>query len=422
MLPPRLFVQMNRLLGICFVVLFSFNSVKAQTVFWTETFDGTACAATSSCDPSMIAWTTTGTGSQGSSANKFYVSCQENGNAVGMCGSACAGDQSLHLGNVSTSAAAGFFCPTGDCGASYDASGATEVTNKRVQSPTIDCTGKSTITIGFNYFENGDLTLDDATLWYFNGTVWAQIDPLAKTLFGACAPQGKWTAFSLLLPASANNNASIKIGFRWVNNDDGIGSDPSFAVDDVTLSYLTVLPIELISFKGFNQGSTNKLVWTTASEQNNDFFTIEQSADAIKFFPISIVKGAGNSSHLINYEGIDNSPLSEISYYRLKQTDFNGEYNYSAVIFIDNEKSEFEIVNLYNSIEEGVLEATMNCSGDCNINIELFDITGKKVFSSNIKSLGYDTEIIIPTSTLNQGIYLFKAFNGNKIISKKIKL
>ena len=217
--------------------LFSFNA-KAQ-VFWTEAFQNScvggslACLASTYTGPNGT-WTLNPTGTNDPEANKWFISGAECGNAAGACGSTCgATDPSLHVG-----ADDGFAL---DPGAAYDAGGLCGVlfcvtTDMRVESPTINCTGQTTITLAFNYMENGDLTIDDATLWYFNGTVWAQIDPLAKTLFGACSPQGRWTAFSILLPASANNNPLVKIGFRWVNNDDGLGTDPSFAVDDITLS------------------------------------------------------------------------------------------------------------------------------------------------------------------------------------------
>lgn len=203
-------------------------------VFYTETFDGTVCAAGSGCDPSLVSWTTTNTGANGATANKWYVSDTESGMAAGQCGTAGMNDQSLHVGNVPGSTFS-LICPTGDCGAAYDASSAAEITDKRCESPVINCTGQSGITLAFNYIENGQGTLDDATLWYFDGATWAQIDPLAKTV-NNCGGQGRWTAFSIALPASANNNPGVRIGFRWVNNGDGMGSDPSFAVDDITLS------------------------------------------------------------------------------------------------------------------------------------------------------------------------------------------
>ncbi len=215
------------------MLFFAFTNASSQ-VFYTETFDGAVCGTTSGCDQSLVAWTLTNTGVNGANANKFYVSCTENGNAAGACGSGCGSDQSLHVGNVSTSSAAFIFCPTGDCGAAYDDSGAGERTDKRAESPTINCSGQTNITIAFNYIENGEALDDDASLWYFDGSTWAQINALAKT--SLCGGQGLWTAFSMMLPASANNNPSVKIGFRWKNDGDGNASDPSFAVDDITLS------------------------------------------------------------------------------------------------------------------------------------------------------------------------------------------
>src|SRR3989344_6837511 len=215
--------------------LFSFDA-KAQ-VFWTEAFQNSCasgCFANTYVGPNG-AWTLTSTGFNDTEANKWFVSGAECGNAAGVCGSGCGTvDPSLHIGSDD-----GFF-PT-DMGASYNAGGFCcsffcVATDTRSESPTINCTPYSSITLSFNYIENGDGIIDDATLWYFDGATWAPLDPLAKTLFGSCSPQGLWTAFSISIPASANGNPNVKIGFRWVNNDDGVGTDPSFAVDDITLS------------------------------------------------------------------------------------------------------------------------------------------------------------------------------------------
>jgi gliding motility-associated-like protein len=109
------------------------------------------------------------------------------------------------------------------------------MTNRRTESPTIDCSARTNITLHFNYIENGQGVTDNATLMYYDGSVWSTLDDMPKTLTG-CGGQGLWTSRSVSLPASANNNPSVKIAFRWVNNDDGVGTDPSFAVDDITLT------------------------------------------------------------------------------------------------------------------------------------------------------------------------------------------
>ncbi len=217
---------------------------SSVSVFWTENF-GVGCSQNqiaNGFNPSVNgAWTVTNTGVNNPAANQWYISATESGMGVGNCGDGCLGtgttNRTLHVANVSTSPAAFIFCPTGDCGAAYDTGiGANNVAaDKRAESPTINCTGQSNITLNFNYIEGGQTTIDDATLWYFNGTVWAQIDNMPKTT--TCGSgQGLWASRTIVLPASANNNAAVKIGFRWVNNDDGAGADPSFAVDDITLS------------------------------------------------------------------------------------------------------------------------------------------------------------------------------------------
>lgn len=223
----------RKLLALFILTFASLNHLHSQTVIWTEAFqNGCAanCAATGYSGPEG-AWTVTNTGVNGLDANTWYVSGAECGNAATQCGTGCgAADPSLHIGS-----AAGVF---GDIGAAYLNGGFgffDPVADARAESPIIDLTGESNITLSFNYIENGDGTNDDATLWYFDGAVWSQLNALAKTPL-TCNPQGTWTAFSIALPASANNNPNVRIGFRWVNNDDGAGTDPSFAVDDIQLT------------------------------------------------------------------------------------------------------------------------------------------------------------------------------------------
>ncbi|MCW3101759.1 MAG: hypothetical protein JWO09_199 [Bacteroidetes bacterium] len=231
--PCRLIFK-GSLLAFFFLFTQAFHA-GAQT-FYTETFDGSPCPGSSNCDPSLVSWTTTSVTAEGAAANKWFVSCQENGNAAGTCGTGCAGDQSLHLGTLSN-----FFCSSGDCGAAYNATGAANVTDKRAESPVINCTGQFGITIAFNYIGKGQTcTTDFCDLQYSTngGATWNNLQTcMTSTTCGS--GQGRWTAFSIAMPATCDNNPNVKIGFHWKNNGDGAGSDPSFAVDDITLSVVT---------------------------------------------------------------------------------------------------------------------------------------------------------------------------------------
>jgi len=225
------------------------SALFAQTVFWTEDF-GSGCnqtqLATATTGPNG-SWTMTDTGPNGSAPNTWYISAGENGNAVGTCGTSCGNNRTLHISNT-------FFHPLfapydPDAKAIYYLTGTAGLcdvpplnlgcgmTDKRIESPTINCTGRSTITVNFQYIEGGN-TIDGCTMWYSanNGGAWTQIDAIPKTV--VCnTDRGIWAAHSVALPATADNNPSVKIGFRWVNTEDSPAPhDPSFAIDNITLS------------------------------------------------------------------------------------------------------------------------------------------------------------------------------------------
>jgi hypothetical protein len=119
--------------------------------------------------------------------------------------------------------------------------------------------------------------------------------------------------------------SSSVVGFSWFNGG-GNNANP--------------LPIELLNFNATMNNRVVDLTWQTASEQNNDFFTVERSADGFEFEPLTIVKGAENSNELLSYTAQDLKPLEGVSYYRLKQTDFDGAFDYSEIKVVSSEISD----------------------------------------------------------------------------------
>ncbi len=195
------------------------------------------------------------------------------------------------------------------------------------------------------------------------------------------------------------------------------------------LAGVNPLPIELLSFTAnYNSdlptgqaGNTVDLKWSTASETNNDYFTIERSADGIFFNEVNIIDGAGNSTSTLNYSTVDGSPLTNVSYYRLKQTDYNGNYSYSKIVSVEKNENDFEIISAHYTESQNQFVVYLNCNADCKITVELYDLMGRKIYSSIENTLGKNSEILIPTDKIAEGIYLIKAFNGKKMISKKVK-
>ncbi|MBK7651025.1 MAG: hypothetical protein IPJ20_10145 [Flammeovirgaceae bacterium] len=135
----------------------------------------------------------------------------------------------------------------------------------------------------------------------------------------------------------------------WVNHGNGgttgnatagtlITSAPITSFSPITLGSTTIdnpLPIELISFIAQVLNENVKLNWITASELNNDFFTVQRSADGMEFESIMKIKGAGTTSASTSYEYMDVTPIQNISYYRLKQTDFDKKSSYSKVLVVN---------------------------------------------------------------------------------------
>lgn len=107
------------------------------------------------------------------------------------------------------------------------------------------------------------------------------------------------------------------------------------------------LPIELLNFGARADGNKVNLNWSTATEHNNDYFTVEKSTDGIKFTDALIVKGSGNSESKLDYKAVDENPYAGTSYYRLKQTDYDGQTTTYDMIPVNIKTSNNVVTNVY---------------------------------------------------------------------------
>ena len=161
-----------------------------------------------------------------------------------------------------------------------------------------------------------------------------------QTNSGCNSNWNTWYQWSTTILSSYTGSGYFQIWTKTI-----YGGPTSVYLDDLSIyeSEPVNLPIELIYFRGINEGDANKLIWSTASENNNDYFTIEKTVDGKDFQIVSNIDGAGNSSNIINYQYVDRTFEHIINYYRLKQTDFDGKYDYSDIISIDNRESDRSI-------------------------------------------------------------------------------
>lgn len=182
-----------------------------------------------------------------------------------------------------------------------------------------------------------------------------------------------------------------------VTTSSAVTSFSPFALASTSLA--NPLPIELTSFTATPIENVVSLKWITQSELNNDFFTIERSKSGLEFKSLSQIAGAGTTSETNHYEFIDQDPLADVSYYRLKQTDFDGQVTFSDVVKID--RNSPSTLSLYpNPVSQSDI-VRANYVGS----FALFNSLGQLV-------LKVENTSEIKTSGLPSGVYTVKSSNG----------
>lgn len=152
------------------------------------------------------------------------------------------------------------------------------------------------------------------------------------------------------------NSTSNTSGYFQILANTVYGGPTSIYIDDLTIieEVIPSMPIKLISFNGKHTISGNELSWVTASETNNDYFTLYSSTKPINWNIVSMIDGNGNSSDIIKYNYIDNDFTKDINYYKLRQTDYDGKYTDSDVIYIDNREKRIELIKVMNILGQEI--------------------------------------------------------------------
>ena len=166
-------------------------------------------------------------------------------------------------------------------------------------------------------------------------------------------------SFSSTASQSATYGGTVKL--KKSNSPSNILSTGTYTCDNLASTALAtpitpsftgtclggiVLPIELLYFEGKKTGKNNLLSWATATELNNDYFTVEKTLDGINYESVGIQNGAGNSQELNEYNILDCFVDKTINYYRLKQTDYDGKFTFHDLISINNKSIETKEIKL----------------------------------------------------------------------------
>lgn len=185
---------------------------------------------------------------------------------------------------------------------------------------------------------------------------------------------------------------------------------------------VTTLPIELLSFNGQCEKDQIKLHWQTASEQNNDYFTIYVSNDSsagggFEWVEIGTIKGAGNSSTIRNYEftaPMLDPLVGRRAFYRLKQTDHDGKYEYFGPISVKcDTRNEWDLI-LQNTPATEELTGTLFLPDDFNsayLTLCIYDLYGREINSQQLLASKGSNFFKINLNELSDGVYFIKIYS-----------
>lgn len=185
---------------------------------------------------------------------------------------------------------------------------------------------------------------------------------------------------------------------------------------------ITFLPVELIDFNAIKENESVRLNWSTASEENNDYFEIEHSVNAVDFTTIGNINGAGNSSRISNYTFLDEHPVSGYNYYRLKQVDVDGSFQYSKIKSVYFEENQTKTtINIYPNPTTDFVNILFNNKSIQPINIEIIDVLGKVVDNiQNVNLPNGATAYSINVASLSNGFYNIRIIQDQSIFSSPL--
>lgn len=220
-----------------------------------------------------------------------------------------------------------------------------------------------------------------------------------------------------------NQPVTITVNNWYLLLVDVFSGNTSYFVNWVGSPPITcLLPIDLLSFTGQNNGVFNTLNWTTATEENNNYFVLERSADVKSFDEIATIPGAGTSTGEILYAYKDQYPIRGINYYRLKQVDFNEDYTYSDIVMIDNRTDTKFSPVVYPNPGFGIFNVDIYSEENSTGSMDVFNSIGQLILEQPVSVVAGHNLSAIDLSGFDEGIYTLRLSIGKtgEIFTKKL--
>ena len=213
----------------------------------------------------------------------------------------------------------------------------------------------------------------------------------------------------------ANNSPGLPTGQNFNNNLDVFnidGSNPDIYNGNNSNSVAcSVFPVEFTTFTAEAlRDETALLKWGTATELNNDYFQIEHSTDGVNFAKIGLQKGAGTSFEAQSYNFVHPNPRAGINYYRLRQVDLDGTFDYSEIRSVNFAKGgSFQIFP--NPSTDYVQIVPPSADTEVDWNVDVYDIQGRLVQKFNLTDINFR----LSTANWPSGVYHLQLRSGQRV-------
>ena len=227
-------------------------------------------------------------------------------------------------------------------------------------------------------------------------------------------------SYSLALPTACDNKAVVQLRWIYWESNGTSGSRDRIAVGGISVTGTDIapLPVTFTSFDAKNVGTSVDFTFSTASEINNDFFTIERSSNGKTFNPVATVAGKGNTIVVSNYTAKDDAPFSGVNYYKLKQTDKNGNSSYypevKAVQVITGENPGLSV---YPNPVINNLSFKLP-SVEQSLAVKIISVDGKTVFTASGSQDEINEKLQKASNQFKTGVYVITA-KGSQLYSAK---
>lgn len=239
-----------------------------------------------------------------------------------------------------------------------------------------------------------------------NGFVWYKMNGIhdpANEVDGAFAPD------IILTPSASGTENNVEfVQFDGIASFSGGGGMASAGNP--------ALPVEWLSFRGYPEGNYNILEWETASETNSDYFEIYSSHDGLRYEPLGIRVAAG---YAFKYDFKDENP-SIRTYYKIKQVDLDGSFDWSEVIVVKR-GNDFNIIEIMPNPVKEQLEIQLSFYDDLKeFYISVHDLLGNRLYYKKLRIEDENERIVMDVSDLENGLYIISVDDGTNVKHEKI--